>query len=368
MNTGYERNKTLRVYKTVDGSPALGYPAEYDITGGFGGGDDWYLPTLNELAQIKTNLFNESIGSFTSDTNYWSSTQNDISTAQALLMSDGTSEPLDKDNLMLVRPVRDFTSTTVYALGDFGQAGYIFYITDLGGGLKKYYEAAPVSLETTKTWGLTTNNITGTSATIGTGAANTALIVAVEIDKAANYCDELNDGEYFEALTDNQFAALSTEDYNTRLAAFLAHVDSEEETTVSALVINDARSENTTLCPLPGSNIVLSYSLEWVDASEQGANDGFGGAISLQNIYQTAIDSDTITGNYNKLLLGSLEGTASGSFRLDLSAITNYVDGSAVTGFLRWKNGLAGAWNYGSYTDYVTEDSTIYVEMQSTAF
>ena len=62
----------------------------------------------------------------------------------------------------------------------------------------------------------------------------------------------------FEAITDNQLAALSLNDYNDRLAAFRAYVSSVEGLNVASYETNLARVENTTACPIPPAEI---YSL-----------------------------------------------------------------------------------------------------------
>jgi len=296
-NTGYQRSKTLTVTKTKGGIVS-GYPKTYNIQDAFGD-YDWYLPSYNELLQIYTNLYLESIGDFGIHI-YLSSTQNATNEAKAYNFQLGLASNPSKTSSYYVRPVRHFTSSTVFSLGDFGQAGYIFYIDPLGGGSYKYYEAAKVNLEVQKTWGLTTNNIVGTSSDIGTGAANTALIVAVETGKAANYCSELG----YPPLNDTEFAQLSTANYNARLAAFYDYVSEIEGTDIEEVTTNEARIENTTNCPVPPTPTYsdwyltnpTEYAAMFTELKAYGLADLPGSGDGFATIYWTNYD-DGGTGN-----------------------------------------------------------------------
>ena len=148
--------------------------------------NDWYLPSRDELEQIEINLYDNNIGDFQIGT-YWTSTQLSTTQAEAWRMSNSSFSLRDKTTSLLVRPIRHFTTTNHIAVGQWGQYGWVFYRDG-----NKHYEALPKEYETTAAWGLETNDITGATGTaVGTGAANTAAIVAVETDKAANYCDEI---------------------------------------------------------------------------------------------------------------------------------------------------------------------------------
>jgi hypothetical protein len=99
-----------------------------------------------------------------------------------------------------MRASRDFISTTVYALRDIGQAGgWIYYIESLGGGSYKYYECAITDIKVsgsvvTRAWSNVTGSaVTGTGTAVGTGKANTLLIIAqpMQTASAAKMCDDL---------------------------------------------------------------------------------------------------------------------------------------------------------------------------------
>jgi uncharacterized repeat protein (TIGR02543 family) len=86
----------------------------------------------------------------------------------------------------------------VYEIGDTGPAGgLIFYKKEAVSDNWQYLEAAPASTEVSAAWGANGTEIGGTQQEIGTGKANTALIVTAldnlgETGKAAQICDELN--------------------------------------------------------------------------------------------------------------------------------------------------------------------------------
>jgi hypothetical protein len=93
-------------------------------------------------------------------------------------------------------------TAVTYALRDTGPAGgLIFYDKGYYSNGWWYLEAAsPTTLE--KDWGKIGTEVTGTGTAIGTGANNTALIVAklnevpAASDKAAQFCDALIEGGY----------------------------------------------------------------------------------------------------------------------------------------------------------------------------
>ncbi|MET0759685.1 MAG: hypothetical protein ABWZ56_04645 [Flavobacterium sp.] len=70
--------------------------------------DDWFLPSVEELNLLYTNLHLQNLGSFSSSL-YWSSTQNDAETAQAIDFSNGTVsfQPKSESNYK-TRAVRYF--------------------------------------------------------------------------------------------------------------------------------------------------------------------------------------------------------------------------------------------------------------------
>ena len=75
--------------------------------------------------------------------------------------------------------------------GDKGDKGDI---GDKGDGTNTYYECSPSDVSSGHTWSnITSTAVTGTSTAIGTGKANTALIMAQpgHTDSAAKLCHDL---------------------------------------------------------------------------------------------------------------------------------------------------------------------------------
>jgi hypothetical protein len=99
---------------------------------------------------------------------------------------------------------RQKVDTVAYAIGDTGPGGGKIFITPstAGNSTGKYFEAAPVAVEVTRTWATGGNQsavVSGADGTaIGTGAQNTIDIVNqagnVEATSAAVYCSELDFG------------------------------------------------------------------------------------------------------------------------------------------------------------------------------
>ena len=158
---------------------------------------DWFLPSRDELSAMQTQLYLYGVGGFASGT-YWSSTEFISSYAQALALTFSyAGGNYDKSSLFYVRACRTFTTTSIYALRDLGQAGgLIFHITDNGGGSYTYYEAAPTDQSSAQEWSNISTAI-GASAqgtAIGTGQANTTAVIsqAGQTDSAAKLCDDLS--------------------------------------------------------------------------------------------------------------------------------------------------------------------------------
>ena len=71
------------------------------------GYNDWFLPSSEELNLLYRNLKNKNWGSFSNDW-YWSSSEKDGNYAWAWNFKDGSRSYREKNNLTLVRPVRQF--------------------------------------------------------------------------------------------------------------------------------------------------------------------------------------------------------------------------------------------------------------------
>lgn len=174
---------------------------------------DWFLPSKDELNKMYVNLHSGTdenavtftpVGSFINE-NYWSSTENNATTANSQDFTDGTQSTFVKTKIYVTRAARTFVDTTAkYALRDAGpEKGYIFYedTATPGGGNSTFYETSPGNLDINCMWSNITDTAVGAGAqntALGTGAANTAAITAqaghtVSIaDYASTFDDEAN--------------------------------------------------------------------------------------------------------------------------------------------------------------------------------
>jgi hypothetical protein len=73
----------------------------------YGGYSDWFLPSKDELALMYTNLKAQELGGF-SDTDYWSSSENDSNYAWKQNFALGSQGTYQKVHERLVRAVRAF--------------------------------------------------------------------------------------------------------------------------------------------------------------------------------------------------------------------------------------------------------------------
>ncbi|MCJ7447915.1 MAG: hypothetical protein MUO72_09490 [Bacteroidales bacterium] len=150
--------------------------------------NDWFLPSLDELSAMRTELYLYGIGGFSTLT-YWSSSESFAFSAKEVFFFDGTINDSVKGNLTVyTRACRFFTSTWVYNLRDIGPAGgYIFWKSG-----NDYLEAAPVDQSSNQRWSNISVLIGTTGTAIGTGQANTNAIIgqAGHIDSAAKLCDD----------------------------------------------------------------------------------------------------------------------------------------------------------------------------------
>jgi hypothetical protein len=93
----------------------------------FGGQSDWFLPSSNELEQMYINRV--ALNTSFSSGPYWSSSE--LSASEAAFWNFDGSLTFDfaKSTAYYVRPVRSFSSTATYAIGDTGPAGGKIFIT-----------------------------------------------------------------------------------------------------------------------------------------------------------------------------------------------------------------------------------------------
>jgi hypothetical protein len=150
--------------------------------------DDWFLPSKDELQKIYDELYLFGIGAFGA-ASHWSSSEDGALKAWRLDFPSGTYFSTTKGDGYNITAVRTFVSAYIYALRDFGQAGYIFHIVDNGDGTFTYYEGGLAFGFPGQRWS-NISALAGTNTAIGSGNANTNLIIgqAGHIDSAALLC------------------------------------------------------------------------------------------------------------------------------------------------------------------------------------
>lgn len=150
---------------------------------------DWFLPSKDELSAMYTELKAYSVGGF-ANSYYWSSTEVNNNYVNLVDFSTSYFASYWKAGTYYVRACRAFTSTTTYNLRDVGPAGgWIFWKSG-----NNYLEAAPSDQSASLAWSnITGTAVTGTGTAIGTGAANTLLIInqAGHTTSAAKLCNDL---------------------------------------------------------------------------------------------------------------------------------------------------------------------------------
>ena len=174
-------NVLTRIGATAEGTAiGTGQANTTAIIAQVGSFSDWFLPSLDELAAMRTNLYLEGVGGFSaigSVDYYWTSTEDGSGTAWSQRFIDGYQYNPQKPYTYRVRACRSFTAAVgAYALRDTGPAGgLIFYIDGAG---TTYYEAASADQSATQAWSNVTSKEIGTTSTgIGTGQANTTAII-----------------------------------------------------------------------------------------------------------------------------------------------------------------------------------------------
>ncbi|MCX7023046.1 MAG: tail fiber protein [Spirochaetes bacterium] len=113
-------NDDLRTYRFVEN-----LAGELCAALDSGGETDWYLPSKDELAAMRTALASSSGDRTTygfSDDLYWSSSEEDTTTAWAQDFTDGTQSTEDKTDVIHVRAIRSFTAHETFAWKEAGIA------------------------------------------------------------------------------------------------------------------------------------------------------------------------------------------------------------------------------------------------------
>lgn len=167
--------------------------------------DDWYLPSILEVKEIYDELYLYDLCGFDKTGHYqvWSSSEEPgnptTQATKAYFDPQGSggysSGPNNKNSNNRVWAIRSFISADVYALRDVGEGGgIIFIIVNNGNGTFTYYECYPAQVSGSMYYSNITNVEVGTGTAIGTGAANTAAIIAQggHTDSAAKLCNDLS--------------------------------------------------------------------------------------------------------------------------------------------------------------------------------
>lgn len=158
--------------------------------------NDFFLGSKDEVNAQYTELHLYGMGDYSNAMSYWSSSETGASSCWAQNFNNGFQNNNFKNSLYLSRPIRKFTSTTIYSLRDIGPAGgLIFIVVDNGGGSYTYYETA-TSDQPANLWSNITGTLIGVTAhgtAVGTGITNTAAIIgqAGHISSAAKLCSDL---------------------------------------------------------------------------------------------------------------------------------------------------------------------------------
>jgi hypothetical protein len=96
---------TQKIVDLYTGTQTTAAKACYNLSEN--GYTDWYLPSLTELNYMYLNLKLNDLGSL-SWSNYWSSTESNLSYANVIDFDDGTISQLYKSNSYKVRAIRQF--------------------------------------------------------------------------------------------------------------------------------------------------------------------------------------------------------------------------------------------------------------------
>ncbi len=103
-----ETRKESAYNKSEDGGDITSdYAAKKCLDYTYGGYDDWFLPSKEELNLIYVNLYKQGLGSFASN-GYWSSSESDCKFAWYQDFSNGNQSAIFVENYNCVRPIRAF--------------------------------------------------------------------------------------------------------------------------------------------------------------------------------------------------------------------------------------------------------------------
>ena len=151
----------------------------------------WFLPSKNEMAQIKINVVDYGMGNFGAF-GYWTSSEASASEAWVYDFDMGSFVLEEKAISYRVRACCSYITSNVLTLRTTGYGGgIIFYILDNEDGTYTYYEVSETNLANS-VWSNVTGAIGTTSDNIGEGINNTAEIIAqaTHTTSAAEKCND----------------------------------------------------------------------------------------------------------------------------------------------------------------------------------
>jgi hypothetical protein len=137
---------------------------------------DWFMPSLQELDRVYDEIHSPGINSYGYTEAYYTSTELDSVYVRGVYFGDGSWGSVRKNQKRDFIPVREFTSSEGYSVGDVGPAGgYIFYKDG-----NYYMEARSQRYEPNVVWSNVDSTLVGTGELIGTGSDNTEAIINQE--------------------------------------------------------------------------------------------------------------------------------------------------------------------------------------------
>lgn len=200
--------------------------------------DDWYLPSKDELFEIeKIYEIGFEKGVFEPNFSLWSSTEDTATRAWRHRLSDNFIATANKTDQLKSIPIRDFTSSKIFANGDLGQAGLVFYSEEISPNLFRYYETA-LSMVDITVWSNVNSLIGTTLPGIGEGASNTQMI----IDQSGHTISAaLKSSLYPESEISSQYTGLKSEIYDSEK---IIYVDENVDYEITFWIKQEQNVEN----------------------------------------------------------------------------------------------------------------------------
>lgn len=109
IGSGQQNTETIVGFYGTSNSYAALSAQNYTL----GGYSDWYLPSRDELVQMRDSLFTLNLGALTPEASYWSSTQDQIFNSNAWIVTmtnnpNGSVQSIIKTQNCRLRPIRNF--------------------------------------------------------------------------------------------------------------------------------------------------------------------------------------------------------------------------------------------------------------------